>query len=196
MFIGFRYHKLRAALAMEKTKAINQNKQQKIHLVIPLRQLKVPRPKTLCLSFLTETKYKQITTLKLLLIHTFFARKDIRRKNKRNNRPPRKKHLRGKPGSVSGRGGGEGGGLCSRSMSGGKPVFVSVMYLPKAHTRRGLDHILASSPREETSFSRRSQTLARAGQDWMACWKESGQVPHRGQVRSGFSSNHAVWVAR
>jgi len=34
------------------------------------------KPETIWLSFLSETKYKEITTLKLLLIYVFFARKD------------------------------------------------------------------------------------------------------------------------
>jgi len=81
-------------------------------------------------------------------------------------------------------------------MSGGKPVFVSVMYSPKARTRRGSVHRLASGPMEETSFSWRSQALFRAGQGRKACVKVSGSIPHRGQVWSGFSSNHEVCVAR
>jgi len=90
----------------------------------------------------------------------------------------------------------EGRGLWSGSMSGGKPVFVSVMYLPKACMRWGLDHIATSCPREERAFSRPSRTRVRAGQVRMACWKDSGPVSHRGQVRSGFSSNHKGWAAR
>jgi len=81
-------------------------------------------------------------------------------------------------------------------MSEGKPVFVSVMYSPKAGIRRGSDHIVASCPREETSFSRRSRTLARAGQVRMACWKDSGPFSQREQVGSGFSLNHEGWAAR
>jgi len=81
-------------------------------------------------------------------------------------------------------------------MSGGKPVLVSVMYSPKARMRRGSVHRSASGPREETSFSRRSRALVPAGQVRMACAKLSGSVPHRGQVGSGFSSNHQVCAAR
>jgi len=81
-------------------------------------------------------------------------------------------------------------------MSGGKPVSVSVMYSPKARMRRGSVHRLASGPREETSFSRRSRTLVRAGQVRMAGAKVSGSIPHRGQVGSGFLSNHEVCAAR
>jgi len=36
----------------------------------------------------------------------------------------------------------------------------------------------------------------RTGQVRMACWNLSGLVPHRGQVRSGFSSNQEGWPAR
>jgi len=81
-------------------------------------------------------------------------------------------------------------------MSGGKPVFVSVMYSPSARIRRGSDHVDASCAREETSFSRRSRARWLAGQVRMACVKVSGSIPHRGQVGSGFSSNHAVCAAR
>jgi len=81
-------------------------------------------------------------------------------------------------------------------MSGGKPVLVSVMYSPKAGKRRGSIHRLASGPREETSFTRRSRPLFRAGQVRMACVTDSGSVSHRGQVGSGFSSNHDMCAAR
>jgi len=81
-------------------------------------------------------------------------------------------------------------------MFGGKPVFVSVMYSPSAGMRRGSDHIVASCASEETSFSRGSQTRVRAGQLRIACWKDSAPVSHRGQVGSGFSSNHEGWAAR
>ena len=63
-------------------------------------------------------------------------------------------------------------------MSGGKPVFVSVIYWPKAGMRRGSVHRWAFGLREEMSFSRRSQTLVRAGQVRVACMKVSGSVPH------------------
>jgi len=81
-------------------------------------------------------------------------------------------------------------------MSGGNPVFVSVMYSPSARIRRGSDHIVASCAREETSFSRRPGTRVRAGQVRMACWKDSGPVSHCGHVGSGFLSNHEGWAAR
>ena len=68
-FIVFRYKKLRAALAMERTKPINQNLKTKETISsYPPRLLKVPRPKPLARRSPTETKYKEITTLKLLLI--------------------------------------------------------------------------------------------------------------------------------
>jgi len=54
-------------------------------------------------------------------------------------------------------------------MSGGKPVFVSVMYSPSARMRRGSDHVVPSYAREERSFSRRSRACPRAGQVRMAC---------------------------
>jgi len=81
-------------------------------------------------------------------------------------------------------------------MSGGKPVFVLVMYSPRARISWGSDQRAASCPREETSFSRRSRSHVRAGQGRMACWKDSGLVPQRGQVRSGSSSDQEGWAAR
>jgi len=71
-------------------------------------------------------------------------------------------------------------------MFGGKPVFVFMMYSLKARMRWDSVHIVASCPREDTSFSRRSRTLARAGQVRMACWKVSGPVSQRG--KSGWGS--------
>jgi len=56
-FIVCRYKKLRAALAMERTKPINQNKKTKETISSrPPRLLKVLGPKTLCPSFPTESK--------------------------------------------------------------------------------------------------------------------------------------------
>ena len=55
---------------------------------------------------------------------------------------------------------------------------------------------MASCPREETSFSRRSWPLAWAGLVRMACWNVSGSVPQRGQVRFGSSWNPEGWAAR
>jgi len=56
-FIVFRYKKLRAALAMERTKPINQNfKTIETISSYPPRLLKVLRPKTKCPSFPAEAK--------------------------------------------------------------------------------------------------------------------------------------------
>jgi len=81
-------------------------------------------------------------------------------------------------------------------MSGGKPVFVSVMCSPRARIRWGSDHQVASCPREGTSFSRRSRNLVRAGQARMACWKVSGSISQRGHVGSGSSLNQDGGAAR
>jgi len=88
-------------------------------------------------------------------------------------------------------GGGEAEGAKKRLriMSGGKLVFVPVMYSPGARIRWGLDHNVAPCSREETSFSMSSRSLTRAGQVRMACWNVSRSVPQRGQVRFGFSLN-------
>ena len=69
-------------------------------------------------------------------------------------------------------------------MSGGKPVLVVVMYSPRARIRCGSDHRLESWPREETSFSRRSRSLDRAGQERTACRNVSGSIfaPWTGEV--------------
>ena len=82
------------------------------------------------------------------------------------------------------------------SFPGGKPVLVVVMYSPRARTRWGSVHKLASWPREETSFSRRSRSLVRAGQERIACWNVSGSVSHRGQMGSGSASDQDGWAAR
>jgi len=71
-------------------------------------------------------------------------------------------------------------------MSGGKPVFVVVMYWLKARIRWGSVHNVESRPREQTSFTRRFQSRAQAGQGRMGCWKVSCSTPQRGQDRSGF----------
>jgi len=62
--------------------------------------------------------------------------------------------------------------------------------------RRGSDHSVASRPREETSFSRRSRASERAGKVRMACWKVSGAVVQRGQVRFGLSANQEGCATR
>jgi len=81
-------------------------------------------------------------------------------------------------------------------MSRGKPVLVSVMFSRKARKRWGSVHSMAPRPREETSSSRRSQTLARVGPVRIACWNVSGSVSQRGEVGSGFSLNLEGWAAR
>ena len=147
-----------------------------------------------------ESKYKEITTLKLLLVPASFGGVGyIKEKNKITNQPsstsPKTKPSR----EISYLGVGEGvegGQKWSGSMSGGKPVFVSVMYSPKARMSLGSDHIGASCAREETSFSRRFRAPVRAGQVRTACWKDSGPVWQRGQVGSGFSSDQEGWAAR
>jgi len=71
-FLVFRYKKLQAALAMERTKPINQKlKQKKLSFPVLQRLLKVPRPKPFAYRLLRKQKYKEITTLKLLLIYVF-----------------------------------------------------------------------------------------------------------------------------
>jgi len=81
-------------------------------------------------------------------------------------------------------------------MSGGKPVFVSVIDSPKARSRWRLVPRLAPHQKEETFVSQRFRILARAGQVSMAYWKVSGSVLHRGQVRSRSSSNQEGSAAR
>ena len=113
-----------------------------------------------------ETKYKEISTLKLLLIYTFFARKSIQRKDKTSsqrkklNKTPARNHVFFSLGWGKQRGGSSG-----REKAG----FVSVMYSPSARMKSGSDHIVASCAREEASFSKRSWTRERAGQVRMAC---------------------------
>ena len=75
-FIVFRYKKLRAALAMERTKPINQ-KQTTKETKFPVHHAftESTGAETICPSSPMGAKYKEITTLELLLALTFFARK-------------------------------------------------------------------------------------------------------------------------
>ena len=107
-----------------------------------------------------------------------------------------KQNLRGKTSYLGVEGGVERGLCWSGSMSEGNPVFVSVMYSPRARMRVGSDHIGALCAREETSFSRRFRTRSRAGQVRTACWEDSGPVSQRGQVGSELSSDQEGWAAR
>jgi len=77
-----RYKKLSAELAMERTKPINQNKQQKKPFSgIPPGGLKLPRLKPLPCRPSRPLKYKETTRQKLLVIYAFFAMKDISKEN-------------------------------------------------------------------------------------------------------------------
>ena len=66
--------------------------------------------------------------------------------------------------SVLGRGGGDREGKQSEIISGGKPVFLSVMNSPRACMRWAVVHGGAPCPMEQTSFSRMSRALVRAAQ--------------------------------
>jgi len=72
-------------------------------------------------------------------------------------------------------------------MSGGKPVFVSVMYSPSARMRWGSDQIVVLCLREETSFSRRSRTCVRAGQVSMLAGTTLVRSRIVGRLGLGFS---------
>ena len=124
-FIVVRSKKLRAAPAMEKTKPINQNQQQKEPLsAVPPRRVKVLRPKPLAYRSESETKYKEITTLNLLLIYPFFVRKDIRRENKTTNHHDEGNNQNLRGGTVfpsTGWGGWRGGGCGGGACPGGSP---------------------------------------------------------------------------
>jgi len=80
-------------------------------------------------------------------------------------------------------------------MSGGTPVFVTEMYSPRGRMRSRSVHSGASCLREETSFSCRFLDSDRARQVRMACWKDSGSIPHWGLVVLGFSSKQEGWAA-
>jgi len=113
-----------------------------------------------------------------------------------NTSPKSKDSQRGRVRFYVGGGEGEGCGRWSRVMSGGQPDFVSEMYSPRARIRLGSDQSVASCLREETFFSRRFLTPNRARQVRMACWKDSGPIPHPGQVASRSLSNQeegAAW---
>jgi len=74
-------------------------------------------------------------------------------------------------------------------MMSANPVFVIVMYSPRACMRWGSVHVVVSCPREVTLSSRRSRSLARAEQVRIVYQEVSGSTLQRGQDRSGFSSN-------
>ena len=76
VFIVFRYKKLCAALAMERTKPINQ-KQTTKETKFPVHRAFTESTwaETICPSSPMGAKYKEFTTLELLLALTFFARK-------------------------------------------------------------------------------------------------------------------------
>jgi len=82
------------------------------------------------------------------------------------------------------------------AMAGRRPVLVPEMCWPKARMRWGVVHRGASGPREETSCCRRSQVPERAGQVRMACLKDSGSFPQRGQDVLGFLLNQEGSAAR
>ena len=73
-FIVFRYKKLRAALAMERTKPINPNKQQKKPF-LPVHHVcgKYLGRKPIAHRSLRKQKYNETITLKLLLIYPFLG---------------------------------------------------------------------------------------------------------------------------
>ena len=87
-------------------------------------------------------------------------------------------------------------GKQSGTMSGGKPVLVSVMYSARARIMWGSVDSVASRPREETAFNRRFRALVQAGQVRMACWNDSGSISQQGHVMSGSSLNQEGLAAR
>jgi len=127
-FIGFRYKKLRAALAMERTKPINQNISTKETIFLVHRVLlKVLRPKPLARRSFMETKYKEITTLNYFSFTRFLQGEILREEFKHpashnvgssNKRPPRGTMCF----SMSGRGE-EGGGIVVGEHARGKAGF-------------------------------------------------------------------------
>jgi len=74
-FIVSRYKKLRTALAMERTKPINQNKQQKKPSSWSTAFTESTWAKTVCPSFPMKTKYKEITTLNYFSFRGFLQGK-------------------------------------------------------------------------------------------------------------------------
>jgi len=79
-FILSRYKKLRAVLAMERTKPINQNISTKETIFLaPGVLTESTWAQTICPSFLfTETKYREVTTLNYFSFTRFFARKNTK----------------------------------------------------------------------------------------------------------------------
>jgi len=78
----------------------------------------------------------------------------------------------------------------------GRAGFCVRDVLAEGRIRSVSVHVGVSRLRQETSFSRRSRSLARAGQLRMACWQDSGSTPQRGQDTFGFALNLEGWAAR
>ena len=81
-------------------------------------------------------------------------------------------------------------------MSGGKPVWVAVINWPNACMRGPNDQRGLPSSRGVTSLSRRALSWFLFGQCRIACVKDSGAEPQRGQVLLGSWLHQEGWAAR
>ena len=70
-------------------------------------------------------------------------------------------------------------------ISGGKPVWVAVMYWPRACIRGSSDQTGLPSSKEVTSPSRRVFSRVLFGQCRIACAKDSGAESQRGHMSLG-----------
>ena len=130
MFIVFRYKKLRAALAMERTKPIKPNKKQKNVSYIPSSVTETTLGlKPLPRLSLTEITYKESLNVKVHLpLRSLTEKSEIKdTKHKRFSQKKTHNSLYEKLILVLGGWGRGRGWEYSGVMSGGKPVFVSVM---------------------------------------------------------------------
>ena len=73
---------------------------------------------------------------------------------------------------------------------------MAVINWPRDCRRGPDDHRGLSTSTELTSPSRRVLSRFLSGQWRIACWRVSGDEPHRGQVVSGRSLHHERWAAR
>ena len=81
-------------------------------------------------------------------------------------------------------------------ISGGNPVWVAMINRPSACMRGPDDQRGLLSSKEVTSPSRRDLSRFFFGQWRIACVKDSGSEPQRGQVSLGSSLHQEGWAAR
>jgi len=126
------YKNVRAARAMERTKPINQNKQQKNHNSgCSTATERILRLKPFSDYF--QRKYKEVQTRRDSSIHSLLGKIYI--KKCKRIKVTRKRSSKADKVAFRLRRLGLGGEKRSGVISGGKPVLMSKRYWPKAHVR-------------------------------------------------------------